>query len=127
MDFFERYRLTWEAAIATGDHSALTPFFHLPYLAVGADGGVTLFSNEAEVRAFNRSRLELFTKDKAARWYFRGCDVLTLGTQSAFVTVNWEGCRADGTVARAWRHYYNLARTNAGPRILVSTFSAGSA
>jgi restriction system protein len=36
------------------------------------------------------------------------------------------GGQADGTVARAWRHFYNLARTGSGLKILVSTFSAGS-
>ena len=124
--FFEEYRRIWEAAIAAGDASALTPFFHVPYLALGADGAATLSSNEAEIRRFNQSRMDLFIKDRAVRWAFRGCDVLTLGTQSAFVTINWEGYRADGSIARAWRHYYNLARTNAGLKILLSTFSAGS-
>ena len=125
-DFVEDYRRTWEAAIAANDVSPLTRFFHIPYFGVGADGAVALFTNETDIRSFNETRLALFRKDMATRWIFRGCDALTLGAQSAFVMVNWEGQRADGAVARAWRHYYNLARTPTGLKILVSTFSAGS-
>lgn len=125
-DFLEDYRRTWETAIATADVSALTRFFHVSYIAVGPDGGVTVVNGENEIRSFNQKRRELFTQDKTARIVLRGCDALTLGAKSALVTANWENQRADGTVARAWRHFYNLARTEGGLKILVSTFSAGS-
>jgi len=124
--FIEDYRATWQRAIAAQDVRALTRFFHVPYFAVGGDGGVTALMSEADIEAFNRDRLKLFLQDNAARWALRGCDPMALGTQGAFVTVNWEGRRADGSIARAWRHYYNLVRTPAGLKILVSTFSAGS-
>ncbi len=100
-DFIDEYRATWEKAVASDDVSPLTRFFHIPYVAVGADGSVALHSSEADVRRFNQSRLELFARDQATRWRFRGCDAMTLGSQSTFVTVNWEGQRADGTTARA--------------------------
>ncbi len=124
--FIDDYRATWEKAIASNDVSPLTRFFNIPYLAVGGDGAVMLVSSEADIRSFNQDRLRLFIQDKATRWRFRGCDAMTLGSQGAFATVNWEGHRADGTLARAWRHYYNLVQTPAGLKILVSTFSAGS-
>ncbi len=124
--FIEQYRSAWERAVAAKDVAPLTQFFHVPYLAVGGDGLVTLVNGATEIDEFNRIRLDLFLKDQAVQWRFRGCDALTLGEQGAFVTVNWEGRRADGTVARAWRHYYNLVCTDDGLKILVSTFSAGS-
>ena len=51
---------------------------------------------EAEIRAFNQTRLELFRKDKATTCVSRAdCDVFTLGAGSALVIVNWELQRAD--------------------------------
>src|SRR3974390_3216546 len=121
-EFIDSYRRTWEAPIATNDASSVTRFFNIPYLAVSADGSVSLFTNEVDVRRFNESRLAAFRKGQITRWLFRGCDVLSLGSQSAFLIVNWDGQRADGMTALAWRHYYNLARTSGGFKILVSTF-----
>lgn len=122
-DFLEDYRRTWESAT---DVTPLGRFVHVPYIAVGADGVATLIASDVEVARFNQTRMDLFRADKIERWYLRGCDPLMLGTQSVLVAVNWEGQRSDGTVARAWRHYYNIVRTADGPKILVSTFSAGS-
>lgn len=125
-DFLEDYRRTWEAVMNAGDVAPLTRFFYIPYFAVGADGTVTLVKGEAEIHSFNQTRLSQFQKDKATRALSRGCDVLTLGTGSALIIANWELQRADGTVARVWRHFYNMAHTPAGLKILVSTFSPGS-
>lgn len=125
-EFLDDYNRAWQAAIASKDVGLVTRFFHVPYLAVGPDGAVTVSSSEADIRRFNEGRLAQFLKDQAPRWILRGVDGLSLGTQGVFAIVNWEGQRADGTVARAWRHYYNLVRTAGGLKILVSTFSAGS-
>jgi hypothetical protein len=125
-DFLEDYRGTWEGVMNAGDVAPLTRFFHVPYFAVGPDGSVTLTDSAAKIQAFNQSRLELFQSDKATRAFSRGCDVLTLGPGSALIVANWELQRADGTVARVWRHFYNMARTASGLKVLVSTFSPGS-
>jgi hypothetical protein len=125
-DFLEDYRSTWEAVMNAADVAPLTRFFHVPYFAVGPDGSVTLTESKEKIVAFNQSRLELFQGDKATRAFSRGCDVLTLGPGSALIVANWELQRADGTVARVWRHFYNMARTPSGLKILVSTFSPGS-
>jgi hypothetical protein len=125
-EFIEDYRGTWEKTIATADVTTLPRFFHLPSMFVGPDRSVTVVSNEAELNRFNQGRLEQFTRDKAPNWVVRGCDGLSLGTEGVLAIVNWEGRRADGTVARAWRHFYSLLRTSSGLRIVVSTFSAGS-
>ncbi|HEY8267600.1 MAG TPA: hypothetical protein VIG34_02940 [Xanthobacteraceae bacterium] len=125
-DFLEDYRRTWEAVMNAGDVAPLSRFFHIPYFAVGADGAITLVRGEDEICGFNQTRLDLFRKDKVTRAFSRGCDVLTLGSGSAMIVANWELQRADGTVARVWRHFYNMARTPEGLKILVSTFSPGS-
>jgi hypothetical protein len=125
-DFIEDYRRSWEASIAGSDVSAMTRFFHVPYFAVGADGAVVFNKSEVEIVTFNQTRLAVFQRDRATRWLFRGCDTLALGAKSTLAIVNWEGQHADGTIARAWRHYYNLAHVPDGFKILVSTFSAGS-
>jgi hypothetical protein len=125
-DFVEDYRRTWEHVMKVGEVASLTPFFNIPYFAVGADGTVTSVKSEAEVRSFNQARLDQFQRDKATRAFTRGCDVLSLGTASALIVANWELQRADGTVARVWRHYYNMVQTPVGLKILVSTFSPGS-
>ena len=125
-DFVEDYRRTWEEVMNVGEVAPLTRFFNIPYFAVGADGAVTLLRSEAEVRSFNQARLDQFQRDKATRAFTRGCDVLSLGTASALIVANWELQRADGTVARIWRHYYNMVQTPVGLKVLVSTFSPGS-
>jgi len=125
-EFLEDYRQTWEQVMSAGDVASLTRFFHVPYSAVGADGGVALVKSETEIHSFNQTRLDQFQKDKATRAFSRGCDVLTLGTGSALIVANWELQRADRTVARVWRHFYNMAQTPVGLKILVSTFSPGS-
>ena len=114
-NFLEDYRRTWESVMNAGDVTPMTRFFHVPYFAVGPDGTVTLVKSEAEIHAFNQVRLDQFQKDKATRAFSRGCDVLTLGAGSALIVANWELQRTDGTVARVWRHFYNMARTSTGP------------
>ena len=125
-DFLEDYRRTWEQVMNAGGVASLTHFFHIPCFAVGADGAVTFLKSDTEIHSFNQTRLELFRRDKANRAFSRGCDVLTLGTGSALIVANWELQRPDGTVARVWRHFYNMAQTPVGLKILVSTFSPGS-
>ena len=125
-DFVEDYRREWEKTIATAAVTTLPRLFHLPCMFVGPDGSVTVAFDEAELNRYNQGRLDQFLKDEAPRWLVRSCDGLTVGTQGVMAIVNWEGHRADGTTARAWRHFYSLLRTPSGLKIIVSTFSAGS-
>lgn len=125
-DFLEDYRHTWETVMNKGDVAPLTRFFHVPYFAVAPDGTVRVVKSEEEIQAFNQTRLDQFKSDRATRAFSRGCDVLSLGPGSDLIVANWELQRSEGTVARVWRHFYNMARTPAGLRILVSTFSPGS-
>lgn len=123
----ERYRAAWERIICeTGDVDDVNQFFHLPCFFVGADGSASLFRAAADISAFHRPRLELFRKGGVKKPKTRDFEVLSLGTRSALVSVSWELCRDDDSLERAWRHSYNVLRTDAGWKILVSTFQAGA-
>ena len=126
VEFIEDYGRSWAKAIAAKDVSHVRSYFHEPSFSVGPDGSVAAMQDAKGIDEFNRARLAQFLNDDAPLNSFRGCDAMTLGAKSAFVTVNWELSRNDGTVVRAWRHYYNVLRTPEGLKILVSTFSAGS-
>jgi hypothetical protein len=123
----EAYRATWEQIIReTGNVDDVNQFFHLPCIFVGADGSASLFREAKDISAFHRPRLELFRKGGVRRPMTKDFEVVPLGTRSALASVSWELRREDGSIERAWRHSYNLVDTNAGWRILVSTFQAGA-
>jgi hypothetical protein len=126
-NLIERYRAGWEKVIReTGDVDALNTFFHLPCIFVGADGSALLFRGAEDISAFHRPRLELFRKGGIEKPNNKDFTVLSLGSRSALVSVSWELCRANGSIERAWRHSYNVINTDAGWKILVSTFQAGA-
>lgn len=123
----ERYRASWENVLRkSGDVDELNSFFHLPCIFVGADGSALLLRTPADISAFHRSRLDMFKKGGVEKPRNRDLDVLPMGARSAVVSVSWELCRADDSIERAWRHSYNVIKTEAGWTILVSTFQAGA-
>lgn len=126
-EFVERYRSTWEQVMnGRSDIASVTVFFNVPCLMVGAEGTISQYSTPESLESFNRSRLDAFRAGGATKARLRGCDVTTLGNHCALALVNWELCRADGSVERAWRHYYNLLRNPDGWRIVLSAFQVGS-
>jgi hypothetical protein len=127
MDVIEGYRAAWVTVMReTRDVDSLNGFFHLPCFFIGGDASVSCFRNAHDISAFHRPRLEQFLKSGVTNNRVRSCDVLSMGTRSALALVNWELVRADDSIERAWRHSYNLVRTDRGWRIVVSTFQAGS-
>ncbi len=125
--FIGSYRAAWEDVIAgRADVSALTRFFHLPCMVVEIDGSVTLQQSQEDLLAFNAARLASFREGGAAAARIRSMDVLTQGPRAAMAVVNWEILRADGSLERAWRHYYMLALGGETPKILVSNFQIGA-
>lgn len=123
----ERYRAAWEGVICeAGNVDDVNPFFHLPCIFVGADGSALLFRVAADISAYHRPRLEQFRKGGVRKPKTRDFEARSLGARSALVSVSWELCREDDSIERAWRHSYNLLRTDAGWKILVSTFQAGA-
>ena len=123
----ERYRAAWERILReTGNVDDVNQFFHLPCIFVGADGSASLFRIGEDISAFHRPRLELFRKGGVKTPKTRDFESFSLGGRSALVSVSWELCREDDSIERAWRHSYNVLRTDAGWKILVSTFQAGA-
>ena len=119
----EQYRAAWETIIRdTGSVDEVNQFFHLPCIFVGADGSASLFRVTEDISAFHRPRLQLFRNGGVKRSKTRDFTALPLGTRSALVSVSWELCREDDSIERAWRHSYNVVKTDAGWKILVSTF-----
>ena len=126
-EFIERYRSTWEQVMSgTSGITSIATFFNLPCLMIGAEGAISQYSTLQQIQSFNQSRLEAFNAGGATKARLRGCDVMTLGNHCSLAVVNWELCRADGSVERAWRHYYNLLRGPEGWRIVLSAFQVGS-
>jgi hypothetical protein len=127
MDVIDGYRARWQTVLReTRNVDSVNEFFHLPCFFIGGDASVSCFRAPEDISAFHRPRLEQFVKGGVTDNLIRGCDVLSLGTRSALALVNWEFHRADGSIERAWRHSYNLVKTDAGWKIVVSTFQAGS-
>lgn len=126
-EFVEGYRSTWEQVMNGSSRvAALTPFFNVPCLMIGAEGAASQYSTSEQIESFNQSRLDSFRAGGAVKARLLGCDVMTLGNHCALAIANWELCRVDGSVERAWRHYYNLLRGSDGWRIALSAFQVGS-
>jgi len=127
IDLIERYRACWVTVMReTHDVGSLNGFFHLPCFFIGGDGSVSCFRTADDISAFHGPRLDQFLKGGVTNNRVRSCDVLSLGTRSALALVNWELVRADDSVERAWRHSYNVVKTDHGWKIVVSTFQGGS-
>ena len=126
-DFLDSYRSTWEAVIlAQRPLDDLTGFFRAPCFMVGLDGVTTLYDTPEAIREFNETRLTAFRAGKVAQCRFRGIDQTSQGPHVTLATANWELLRADGSIERAWRHYYTLLRSDAQLQILVSAFQTGA-
>ena len=126
-EFVARYRSAWESVMGGGSGIAtMTPFFNIPCLMIGAEGTVTLYTTQQQIQSFNQSRLDAFNSGGATRARVCGFDSMTLGNHATLAVVNWELSRHDGSLERAWRHYYNLVQCTDGWRIVLSAFQAGS-
>jgi hypothetical protein len=123
----EHYRVGWGNVLReSSDVDSLNLFFNLPCIFVGADGSISLFRAAEDISAFHRPRLDLFRKGGVTKPQTSDFNAVPIGKRSALVSVSWELCRADDSIVRAWRHSYNVIETDAGWKILVSTFQAGA-
>lgn len=123
----EGYRSTWERIVSQSfDVDEVNQFFHLPCFFIGADGTVSLFRVADDISVFHRPRLASFQEGGVKKPRTKDLEIVSLGTHSALVSVTWEQFREDDSLERSWRHSYNVINTNAGWKILVSTFQAGA-
>lgn len=123
------YRQTWENVIQ-GDAplEELDRFFNVPCFMVSLDGQMTLYASQAEVTDFNQTRLDAFRAGGVRNASLRAVDLSSQGQHLNLAVVNWELTRADGSLERAWRHYYTILDNgvNAAPTIVVSAFQTGA-
>ena len=125
--FLESYRATWEAVIRGSEQvAALSSFFDAKCFMLAVDGTVKSVQSNAEIDAFNEGRLISFREGQVDQCTFRGIDTISQGPHATLAIVNWELKCADGSLERAWRHYYTIAHTKKAPRILVSAFQTGA-
>ena len=125
--FLESYRATWEAVIRGSEQiAALSSFFDANCFMLAVDGTVKSVQSNAEIDAFNEGRLNSFREGRVDQCTFRGVDTISQGPHATIAIVNWELKRSDGSLERAWRHYYTIAHAEDAPRILVSAFQTGA-
>lgn len=123
------YRATWEQVIrGVAPISELDRYFHLPCLMVSNDGSISEFSGRNSVSQFNQTRLDAFRSGGVYSASLRAVDFQTQGPNLTLATVNWELARRDGSLERAWRHYYTIlvGTSDNDPSIIVSAFQTGS-
>ncbi len=123
------YRATWEAVIRGETALAdLDRFFNVPCFMVSLDGQMTLYAAREDITAFNQSRLDAFRAGGVRHASLRAVDVLSQGPCLHLAMVNWELTRDDGSLERAWRHYYTIldGADGAAPAIVISAFQTGS-
>lgn len=123
------YRQTWENVIR-GDAplEELDCFFNVPCFMVSLDGQMTLYASQIEVTDFNQTRLDAFRAGGVWNASLRAVDLFSQGPHLSLAVVNWELTREDGSLERAWRHYYTISNYDNGvaPTIVISAFQTGS-
>ena len=123
----EDYRSCWEGVIRSElPLSSLNRFFNVPCFMVSIDGSMKLYTSQAEVTEFNQSRLDAFIGGGVRNAKLRSVDVQSQGEHLSLAIVNWELTKEDGSLERAWRHYYTILAGSPSPTIVVSAFQLGA-
>lgn len=123
------YRASWETVMrGSAPVAELDRYFNLPCFMVSNDGELTLYTSQEEITQFNQSRLEAFRAGRAHNAVLRAVDLHSQGAHVSLAVVNWELTREDGSLERAWRHYYTILADSGrkAPTIVVSAFQTGS-
>ena len=109
------YSQCW-TAVVRGDEplAALDRYFNVPCFMVSLEGVMTPYATQAQITAFNQTRLDAFRAGDVHTASLRAVDVLSQGPHVDLAIVNWELTRADGSLERAWRHYYTILGRKCG-------------
>ena len=118
-EFFERYRTEWTG---THDGSRIARFYGEPCLTLRADGSFQVLSGKNDTAKFFQQVIDTYLQQGMDDFFILDFTMLTLGSRSAFVTLDWDARRADGTQIRRWRQSYNLIEMAGSWKILLSTF-----
>lgn len=123
------YSDSWQAVIRNeAPLPELDRYFNVPCFMVSLNGAMKLYASRSEITAFNQSRLDAFRAGNVHNASLRAVDVLSQGAYLTLAIVNWELTRADGSLEKAWRHYYTIlaGENGAAPMIVISAFQIGS-
>jgi hypothetical protein len=118
-EFFERYRTDWTE---TRDGRRIARFYGEPCLTLRADGSFHVLSTNEEVAKFFQQVIDTYLELGMDDFAIQDFTAVALGSRSAFVSLDWDARRADGTQIRRWRQSYNLIEMTRGWKIALSTF-----
>jgi len=116
--FFVQYN----EVFATFDGKQVAALYYMPTVTMRGDGSIHCLRSQEDLAAFFQGVIDTYRKDGYAGSNLKNLEVLPIGDLSALATMDWEMLRQDGSLIRRWRQSYNVVRTPAGWRILVSTF-----
>jgi hypothetical protein len=118
-EFFERYRADW---METHDGSCIARFYGEPCLTLRADGSFHVLSTNEDIAKFFQQVIDAYLQQGMDDFLIVDFTAVGLGGRSAFVTLDWDARRADGTQIRQWRQSYNLIEMAGNWKIVLSTF-----
>lgn len=119
--FFERYREVFDRL----DGNTVADCWHVPSSIADSHGTggaprVTVYADDAALRANMMALCEVYRRNGFAACDFRLVEHVPLGAQHAFALVHWGLKRADGSCLQSFHTGYQLARTAAGVRVLMA-------
>jgi hypothetical protein len=120
--FFETYRDAFNRL----DGDAVAALWHTPSgitntRADNPSAQLTLWSEDAPMRANHRALCDLYRGNGYRDATFEIVDCIRLGAHHAFANVHWSLWRHDGALLQEFHTGYNLLRTAAGPQVLLVT------
>ena len=120
--FFETYRDAFNRL----DGDAVADLWHTPSAITDTRGGeasacLTLWSDDAPMRANHRALCDLYRHGQYDHADFRVVDCISLGKNHAFAHLHWSLRRRDGSLLQDFHTGYNLLRTATGPKVFLAT------
>jgi hypothetical protein len=118
--FFEHYRDTFNRL----DGDGIADVWHTPSAITDTRGEaahVTWWAEDAPMRQNMRALCDVYRGAGDAQWRFELRDHVAMGANHAFAHVRWTLARANGSAVQAFNTGYQLARFEAGPRVLMCT------
>jgi hypothetical protein len=119
--FFEKYAEAFDSI----DGERIAGLYHVPTVTLRGDGSIHCLQSREALAKFFQGVADAYYRDGYRSGRFSKLEVVPMGARSALATMDWELCRADGSVIRQWRQSYNVVRVDKGWQILASTFHAG--
>ena len=120
--FFEIYRDAFNRL----DGDAVAELWHTPSAITNTRSGaamaqLTLWHDDAPMRANHRALCEIYRGNGYHHADFALVDCVSLGAHHAFANLHWTLWRNDGSPLQDFHAGYNLLRTAAGPKVVLVT------